>query len=185
MASIAPLSNSTNGTKVACGSVTKIPSNLEDLPTEELVRLAKRVATERDEEIARSKKKPKASAAVAAAAAPAFSVKVTKKRIQTTVTRVVKKAAHNNTKKPWSEVNEMVPSVAAVQALFEGYAPKSDTSRMTKWELHGSKVNEWLDSPDYIHPVKFGTSKLNVSTPLVNVRILVGPFSFSTSACYL
>ena len=41
-------------------------------------------------------------------------------------------------------------------ALFDGYEPKSDTSRLIKWELTGDQVVHWLGGQNkYIHPVKF------------------------------
>jgi hypothetical protein len=73
--SVAPLSTTTN--------LTQVPTDLDSLPKEELVRLLKRVANERNDLNTRAAKKPKATAvaAPAAPAAPAFNVAATKKRI--------------------------------------------------------------------------------------------------------
>ncbi|CAB9520266.1 expressed unknown protein [Seminavis robusta] len=89
-----------------------------------------------------------------------FKVDTIKKRIGKKSFLLVKKTAHNKAKKPWTELNEAVPNASSAMALFDGFPPKSDTHRLTKWELTGPEVIEWLSTPSstvnkYIHPVKF------------------------------
>jgi hypothetical protein len=147
--SVAPLSTATN--------LTQVPIDLDSLPKEELVRLLKRVANERNDLNSRATKKPKAAAVVAAAAAatPAFNVAVTKKRIASSTIKAIKKAAHNRAKKPWTEISESLPNVEAAVALFAGCHSSSNTPRMTKWELSGAAIATWLGTSQFVHPVKF------------------------------
>ena len=151
--SIAPLSTSTN--------LTQVPADLNSLPKEELVRLLKRVADERND-FERAAKKPKAAAVVTAAAPTvaaatpaAFNVAATKKRMASAAIKAIKKAAHNRAKKPWTEISESLPNTEAALALFEGYHSSSDTPRLTKWELRGADISAWLGTSQFVHPVKF------------------------------
>ena len=104
-----------------------------------------------------------------------FKVEAVKKRIAKKSYTMVKKAPHSNVKKPFTEVHEAVPNAACAMALFTGFAPKSDTSRLTRWDLDGDQVLEWFNThtttltsggtptttnssklvQKYIHPVKF------------------------------
>lgn len=88
---------------------------------------------------------------------PTFKVDVIKKRIAKKSFQLVKKTAHNQTRKPYTELAEAVPNSACALALFEGFEPKSDTSRLLKFELQGSdQVVAWLGGANkYIHPVKY------------------------------
>jgi hypothetical protein len=113
--SLAPFSNTNNN------KMTSIPSNLDELPKEELVKILKRVASERDGLVASAANK-KQKTAPAASSAP-FDVKKTKKRILTSAKRLIKKTAHNRAKKPWTELSETVPSEEACLALFEATFP--------------------------------------------------------------
>jgi hypothetical protein len=147
--SVAPLSTSTN--------LTQVPTDLNSLPKEELVRLLKRVADERND-FERAAKKPKAAAAVTAAAAvatPAFNVAATKKRMASATIKAIKKAAHNRAKKPWTEISESLPNTEAALTLFEGYPSSSDTARLIKWDLRGGDISAWLGTSQFVHPVKF------------------------------
>jgi hypothetical protein len=149
--SVAPLSTSTNSTQV--------PADLNSLPKEELVRLLKRVADERND-FERAAKKPKAAAVVTAAATaavatPAFNVAATKKRMASAAIKAIKKTAHNRAKKPWTEISESLPNTEAAFTLFEGCQSSSDTARLTKWELRGTDIAAWLGTSQFVHPVKF------------------------------
>lgn len=154
--SVAPFSSSTN----SASKLTAVPSNLEELPKDELVRLLKRVASERNDLVSSStsnNKKQKTAPAPAAAAAPSFKVPAAKKRIASTAKKMIKKSAHNRSKKPWTELSEQVPDLAACLELFSGFAPTSETARLLKWELSGTEIVHWLNMTDepYVHPVKF------------------------------
>jgi hypothetical protein len=86
--SVAPLSTSTN--------LTQVPTDLNSLPKEELVRLLKRVADERNDLDSRASKKPKAAAIVTAAAVtPTFNVAATKKRMACAAIKTIKKTTYN------------------------------------------------------------------------------------------
>jgi hypothetical protein len=140
--SVAPLSTTTN--------LTQVPTNLDSLPKEELVRLLKRVADERNDLNSRAAKKPKA-----AAPAPAFNVAAAKKRIASSAIKAIKKSAHNRQKSPWTQIAESLPNTEAALALFANCIPSSDTARLTKWELNGDAIHNWLGISPCIHPVKF------------------------------
>lgn len=123
-----------------------VPADLDSLPKDELVRLLKRVNTERDELI-RSNKKIKTSFS------SSFNVEATKKRIASAATKTIKKTGHTFSKKPWTEISESLPDEAAALALMGGYEAKSNTARMIKWEF--SDVANWLGTSPFIHPVKY------------------------------
>lgn len=157
---------------------TSIPPNLESLERSELIRLLKRVADERDklrvEMENPAAKKAKTSTTLAPIfcsnnsstpgstttnpqTTPSFNASAAKKRIAKNTVRLVKKSAHNDKKKPWTEVTDSIPSSASAIQLLEGHTPKSDTARMIKWELLGNDtVVNWLGLEEkFIHPVKF------------------------------
>lgn len=171
-------------------NLTQIPQELEYLPPDHLIHLLRIVAAERDDlfqQLQREHAKtaalfqndvygfPHPEPATAALAVPeeidrapsTFRVDAAKKRIAKKSYNLVKKTAHNKTKKPYSEISEAVPTVAKVYSLFEGYGVKVETSRLIKWQLTGGQVVEWLGGANkYIHPVRFdgkviafGTSK--------------------------
>ena len=164
---------------------TSIPSNIESLERSELIRLLKRVADERDklrvEMVERVNKKAKTSTTSTTSTTlapifcsnnstqgtttttttpkknPSFNMIATKKRIEKNTIRFVKKSAHNDKKKPWTEVTDSLPSSSSAVQLLEGHTPKSDTARMIKWELLGNdNIVNWLGLEEkFIHPVKF------------------------------
>jgi hypothetical protein len=165
--------------------LTHIPAELEYLPQEHLIHLLRIVVAERDElyqTLQREQAKSAAAVAAAAVAAPtfqndaygfpypaaadtaqppsgvpsSFKVDAVKKRIAKKSFTLVKKTAHNKAKKPFTELNEAVPNAACALSLFEDFDPKSDTTRLIKWDLTGDEVVEWLGGLNkYIHPVKF------------------------------
>jgi len=151
--SVAPFSSSTN----SASKLTAVPSNLDALPKDELVRLLKRVASERNDLVSSSSNNKKQKTAPAAAALPSFNVPAAKKRIASTAKKLIKKTAHNRSKKPWTELSEQVPDLAACLELFSGFATTSETARLLKWELSGAEIAHWLNMTDepYVHPVKF------------------------------
>jgi hypothetical protein len=141
--SIAPLSTATN--------LTLVPTkNLDNLPKEELVRLLKRVADERNDLNSRAAKNPKA-----AAPDPVFNVAAAKKRIASSAIKAIKKSAHNRQKSPWTEISDSLGNTEAALALFADCIPSSDTARFIKWELNRDDIHNWLGISPIIHPVKF------------------------------
>lgn len=140
--SVAPLSTSIN--------LTQVPTDLNALLKEELMRLLKRVADERNDLNSRAAKKRKAAAVVTATATvPLFNVTATKKRMASTVIKAIKKAAHNRAKKPWTEISESLPNTEAALAVFEGCQSSTDTARLNKWELRGGDISAWLGTSQF------------------------------------
>jgi len=92
-----------------------------------------------------------------------FKVEAVKKRIAKKSFTLVKKTPHSRTKKPYTEIHEVLPNTACARILFEGFSHKSDTNRLIKWEFDGDQIIEWLGGVNknnhnklkYIHPVKF------------------------------
>lgn len=68
--------------------------------------------------------------------------------------QLIKKAAHNVNLKPWTEVSDSIPQLAAL-TLFKDFFPTSNTSRSIKWEVEGAAMTEWLGLRNHIHPVNF------------------------------
>lgn len=154
--------------------MTEIPADLNALSKEQLIALVNDLAYERSTMDRELKKARTASPAIAAktstqksnarpftssvaSSAPKFDVVAMKKRISKKSASLIKKAAHNNKKKPFTEIAECVPSEAAVMTLFDSIPTVSNNARMIKWKLNGNEeVNNWLgNTSEYIHPVKF------------------------------
>ena len=68
--------------------------------------------------------------------------------------QLIKKAAHNVNLKPWTEVSDSIPQVAAL-TLFQDFFPTSNSSRSITWEIEGAKITEWIGLRNDIHPVNF------------------------------
>jgi len=97
-----------------------------------------------------------------------------RKRISSKAVRMIKKNAHTNRNKPWTEFTEGIPKDESGELLLkELMRPyhesnmKSDTKRMTKWcfkldsnvdddssEEDQDKIQTVLGTPKWIHPVK-------------------------------
>mmetsp|Transcript_4745 Transcript_4745/g.12064 ORF Transcript_4745/g.12064 Transcript_4745/m.12064 type:complete len:393 (-) Transcript_4745:411-1589(-) len=97
-----------------------------------------------------------------------------RKRIASKAVRMIKKNAHTDRKKPWTEFTEGIPKDESGELLLkELMRPyhesnmKSDTKRMTKWcfkldsnvdddssEEDQDKIQTVLGTPKWIHPVK-------------------------------
>merc|ERR1712039_421583 len=70
------------------------------------------------------------------------------------VISAIKKTAHNEKKKPYSEVSEGIPREQALSLLGSLGTVKSDTKRMHKRILFSEDVRELLGIEE-VHPVKF------------------------------
>ncbi len=72
--------------------------------------------------------------------------------------RTLKKLPHRKGFNPIAEFTEYLPNETAAMNLFDGIEPKSNTSRMIRWELNSNEdINSWLEKKDqYIHPVEAG-----------------------------
>lgn len=166
----------------------EIPADLNALSKEQLIALVNELVNERSTLNHGLKKVRTAAAANAAntstkksnvlpfaspvaSSAPKFDVVAVKKRISKNSASLIKKAAHNRAKKPFTEIVECVPSEAAVMTLFDSIPTVSNTARMIKWKLNGNEeVMNWLGNPfEYIHPVKFDgkTMSLGGSRPKI------------------
>ena len=140
-------------------ALTEVPTNLAGLDNDALVTMVKRLAKERDDLAAEVAKKPKtaavASAAGGAQASSAVDTKALLQRLKTKAVSAIKKTKHNDKRKPYTEVCEGVPTKAAALALLAGFAPRSDTARMTRWVLEAADVPRWLACERLVHPVAF------------------------------
>jgi hypothetical protein len=164
---------------------TQVPTDLEDLPKEELVRLLRSVASEREtlerNAVGGSSNKgpsrpddparnavgpaapPKASATLLpfipppprVKPPPPFKCEQVKAHIEEMAASMIKKKAHNWKGRPTTEVTEEIPSLEAARELFKGYPEINKTARSYRWNLNGFQVVEWLGCPRYVHPVKF------------------------------
>ena len=85
----------------------------------------------------------------------AKALQAMRKRLRDKVVKAVKKTAHNDRKKPYSEISDGCASKAVAVALMNGLHPKSDTARMTRWVLTGNDVSRFLGIERLVHPVKF------------------------------
>ena len=85
----------------------------------------------------------------------AKALQAMRKRLRDKVVKAVKKTAHNDRKKPYSEISDGCASRAVAVALMNGLHPKSDTARMTRWILTGNDVSRFLGIERLVHPVKF------------------------------
>ena len=120
-----------------------IPENLEELSKPELIKIIKSLQSQ-------VQKKQRTDNELDAKALQAM-----RKRLRDKVVKAVKKTAHNDRKKPYSEVSDGCPSKAVAVALMNNLHPRSDTARMTRWVLAGNDVSRFLGIERLVHPVKF------------------------------
>ena len=134
-----------------------IPENLEELSKPELIKIIKSLQSQ-------VQKKQRTDNELDAKALQAM-----RKRLRDKVVKAVKKTAHNDRKKPYSEVSDGCPSKAVAVALMNGLHPKSDTARMTRWVLTGNDVSRFLGIERLVHPVKFDGMVLSFGGAPVHV----------------
>ena len=120
-----------------------IPENLEELSKPELIKIIESLRQQ-------VQKKQRTDAEVDVKA-----IHATRKRLRDKVVKAVKKTAHNDRKKPYSEISDGCASRAVAVALMNNLHPKSDTARMTRWVLTGNDVSRFLGVERLVHPVKF------------------------------
>ena len=92
-----------------------------------------------------------------------------RKRLRDKIVKAVKKTAHNDRRKPYSEISDGCASKAVAVALMGGLHPKSDNARMTRWVLTGNDVSMFLGIERLVHPVKFDGMVLAFAGIPVNV----------------
>ena len=134
-----------------------IPENLEELSKPELIKIIQSL----QQQVA---KKHKGDEVVDAKALQAM-----RKRLRDKVVKAVKKTAHNDRKKPYSEISDGCANKAVAVALMNGLHPKSDTARMTRWVLTGNDVSRFLGIERLVHPVKFDGMVLSFGGAPVHV----------------
>ena len=134
-----------------------IPENLEELSKPELIKII--------ESLRRQVQKKQRTDDEC----DAKTLQAMRKRLRDKVVKAVKKTAHNDRKKPYSEVSDGCPSKAVAVALMNGLHPKSDTARMTRWVLSGNDVSRFLGIEKLVHPVKFDGMVLSFGSLPVNV----------------
>ena len=134
-----------------------IPENLEELSKPELIKIIESLQQQ-------AQKKQRTDAEVDAKALQAM-----RKRLRDRVVKAVKKTAHNDRKKPYSEISDGCASKAVAVALMNGLHPKSDTARMMRWVLAGNDVSRFLGVERLVHPVKFDGMVLSFGGAPVHV----------------
>ena len=134
-----------------------IPENLEELSKPELIKIIESLRQQ-------VQKKQRTDAEVDAKALQAM-----RKRLRDKIVKAVKKTAHNDRKKPYSEISDGCASRAVAVALMGGLHPKSDTARMTRWVLSGNDVSRFLGIERLVHPVKFDGMVLSFGGAPVHV----------------
>ena len=120
-----------------------IPENLEELSKPELIKIIKSLQQQ-------VQKKQRT-----ADECDAKTLQAMRKRLRDKVVKAVKKTAHNDRRKPYSEISDGCPNKAVAVALMNNLHPKSDTARMTRWVLAGNDVSRFLGIERLVHPVKF------------------------------
>ena len=119
-----------------------IPENLEELSKPELIKIIQSLR----QQVAKKHKGDEVDAK---------ALHAMRKRLRDKIVKAVKKTAHNDRKKPYSEISDGCPNKAVAVALMNNLHPKSDTARMTRWVLTGNDVSRFLGIERLVHPVKF------------------------------
>ena len=133
-----------------------IPENLEELSKPELIKIIQSL----QQQVAKKHKGDEVDAK---------ALQAMRKRLRDKVVKAVKKTAHNDRKKPYSEISDGCASRAVAVALMNGLHPKSDTARMTRWTLTGNDVSRFLGIERLVHPVKFDGMVLSFGGAPVHV----------------
>ena len=134
-----------------------IPENLEELSKPELIKIIESLRQQ-------VQKKQRT-----ADECDAKTLQAMRKRLRDKVVKAVKKTAHNDRRKPYSEISDGCASRAVAVALMGGLHPKSDTARMTRWVLSGNDVSRFLGIERLVHPVKFDGMVLSFGGAPVHV----------------
>jgi hypothetical protein len=124
--------------------------------------LRKLVASERDEIHVSKKAKTVTSGASSSATTKSTKsttssssiVKTFKQRLYNHAVPLIKHKAHNYQRKPWTEIEDLLP-VEVAEKFMDGFPAKSQSEHYIKWELKDIEVARWLECGPYIHRVKF------------------------------
>ena len=99
-----------------------IPENLEELSKPELIKIIQSL----QQQVAKKHKGDEVDAK---------ALQAMRKRLRDKIVKAVKKTAHNDRRKPYSEISDGCASRDVAVALMGGLHPTSDTARMTRWVL--------------------------------------------------
>ena len=99
-----------------------IPENLEELSKPELIKIIQSLR----QQVAKKHKGDEVDAK---------ALQAMRKRLRDKIVKAVKKTAHNDRRKPYSEISDGCASRDVAVALMGGLHPTSDTARMTRWVL--------------------------------------------------
>ena len=133
-----------------------IPENLEELSKPELIKIIQSL----QQQVAKKHRGDEVDAK---------ALHAMRKRLRDKIVKAVKKTAHNDRRKPYSEISDGCASRAVAVALMGGLHPKSDTARMTRWVLSGNDVSRFLGIERLVHPVKFDGMVLSFGGAPVHV----------------
>ncbi len=153
----------------------RVPDDLDGLSRDALVGLVNDLARERDaleraaktartvptpetQPAARPAKKPAAKTVPkpAPSAVGGMEIDALRARLAKKAIKAIKKAKHNERRKPYTTVTEGVASKEVALRLMRGHEPhlKSDTARMTRWILGPDEAIEAIGADlKLIHPV--------------------------------
>jgi len=134
-----------------------IPENLEELSKPQLIKIIKSLQSQ-----VQKKQRTDNETDVK-------TLHAMRKRLRDKIVKAVKKTAHNDRRKPYSEISDGCPSKAVAVALMNNLHPKSDTARMTRWVLTGNDVSMFLGIERLVHPVKFDGMVLSFGGAPVHV----------------
>ena len=134
-----------------------IPENLEELSKPELIKIIESLRQQ-------VQKKQRTDVEC-----DAKTLHAMRKRLRDKIVKAVKKTAHNDRRKPYSEISDGCASKAVAVALMNGLHPRSDTARMTRWVLTGNDVSRFLGIERLVHPVKFDGMVLSFGGAPVHV----------------
>ena len=134
-----------------------IPENLEELSKPELIKII--------ESLRRQVQKKQRTDVEC----DAKTLHAMRKRLRDKIVKAVKKTAHNDRRKPYSEISDGCASRDVAIALMGGLHPRSDTARMTRWVLTGNDVSRFLGIERLVHPVKFDGMVLSFGGAPVHV----------------
>ena len=134
-----------------------IPENLEELSKPELIKII--------ESLRRQVQKKQRTDVEC----DAKTLHAMRKRLRDKIVKAVKKTAHNDRRKPYSEISDGCASRDVAVALMGGLHPRSDTARMTRWVLTGNDVSMFLGIERLVHPVKFDGMVLSFGGAPVHV----------------
>ena len=140
-----------------------IPENLEELSKPELIKIIQSL----QQQVAKKHKGDEVDAK---------ALQAMRKRLRDKVVKAVKKTAHNDRKKPYSEISDGCASRAVAVALMNGLHPTSDTARFLAALRMREAASECLDGA--------AAAATNMRVRLMTaIAMLAQLLTCSTNAC--